>query len=274
MLRRHRLGLPALLVTSVYLIALAFATVIALTAGDLGLLWRLTLLTEAAENAAAALPDVLFLILAGLLWAWALWQVLRGPLAGPAPEPDRNTRWLRVALYAAAASGLLVPLLPASSWWATVIGGVLMWLLMLLFQPVLRRNLKLAGLILAVGVLGFGGVTAVLIFGFLGWEVSTSLLLIGGFACLIWMVMVLRAQGQDVHWQRSTYRYGIASLVAMLLLAPAAGLFGGTGSAYAEAGVVAEILTLIWLVRSAHDLATLHDQQAPAPPLPAQPTTA
>ncbi|MEV0419898.1 hypothetical protein [Streptosporangium canum] len=123
--RRYRSGVPALLIVSVYAVALAVAAVIALTAGDLGVLWRLSLFTEVDEDAAATWPSVLVLVLAGTLWAWAGWQSLRGPLAGPS-ELDRDARRLRAALYAAAASWLFYFLIPSWPWWATVLDSVVM----------------------------------------------------------------------------------------------------------------------------------------------------
>jgi hypothetical protein len=115
-LRRHRFGVPALLITSVYVAAVAVAAVIALTAGDLGALWRLTLFTEVDESVVVTWPNVLILLLAGMSWAWALWQILRGPLAGSPPELDRDARRLRVGLYVAVASWLFYFLMSSWPW--------------------------------------------------------------------------------------------------------------------------------------------------------------
>jgi hypothetical protein len=57
----------------------------------------LTLFTEVQEGFAVTWLNVLVLFLAGMPWAWALWQSLRGPLAGPPPPLDRDARRLRVA---------------------------------------------------------------------------------------------------------------------------------------------------------------------------------
>jgi hypothetical protein len=95
--RRHRFGMPALLATGLYVGAVAVAAVIAPLAGDLGALWRLTLFTEVNEDVAVTWPNTFILVLAGLPCAWALWQSLRGPLAGPSPDLDREVRWLRSA---------------------------------------------------------------------------------------------------------------------------------------------------------------------------------
>jgi hypothetical protein len=89
---RHRFGIPALLTAGLYVGALAVAAVIALSAGDLGALWRLTLFTEPAEGVAVTWPNTLILVLAGMPCAWALWQGLRGPPAWwrtEAPPPSR-----------------------------------------------------------------------------------------------------------------------------------------------------------------------------------------
>ncbi|MFI7639725.1 hypothetical protein [Nonomuraea sp. NPDC049400] len=232
--------------------------------------------TEADEGVAATWPNVLVVLLAGIAWAWALWQSLRGPLAGPPPEMDRDTRRLRVALYAAAISWLLYLLLPSWPWWAEALDAVVMCVVVLLFQPVLGRNLEHAGQARVVGVLGYGGAAAIDALDVLGWSVPELFSLICGLAALIWTVLVLRAQRWDRRWQRATVRYGIAALVAPLVL----GLVGSVlesvgnlhGAATATAGA-AGALMVIWLVRSAHELADPHHQPASPLPLPARPPT-
>ncbi|MFD0888764.1 hypothetical protein ACFQ08_29860, partial [Streptosporangium algeriense] len=77
MLRRHRFGVPALLVAGLYLAAVVVAVVVARATGDLGALWRLTVFAGADEVTAVTWPNVISLVLAGTVWAWALWQGLR-----------------------------------------------------------------------------------------------------------------------------------------------------------------------------------------------------
>lgn len=268
--RRYRSGVPALLIVSVYAVALAVAAVIALTAGDLGVLWRLSLFTEVDEDAAATWPSVLVLVLAGTLWAWAGWQSLRGPLAGPPPELDRDARRLRAALYAAAASWLFYFLIPSWPWWATVLDALVMWVVVLLFHPVLARNLKYADHVRGAGVLAYGGTAAVGVLGVLDLPVPGWLTSICGLAGLGWTVLVLRAQWRDGRWQRATVLYGVASLLAPIGIGLASGLLVGAGGVY-DAMSAANALMLIWLARSAHELADPRHQPAPPPPLPAQP---
>ncbi|WP_327583756.1 hypothetical protein OHA25_49330 [Nonomuraea sp. NBC_00507] len=272
--RRYRLGIPALLITGVYVVALAVAAVIALTAGDLGALWRLTLFTEVSDSVAVTWPNVLILILAGLPWAWALWQSVRGPLAGPPPELDRNERRLRVALYAAAASSLLYAIAPAWPWWAAVIYAMVMWVVVLLFQPVLGRNLEFAEGARAAGVLAYGGIAAIEVLDVLDWPVPGWLAVICGVAGLIWTVLVLRAQRHDSRWHGATVVYGIAALVVPFVFPLVGLLFALAGRHISDdAAVAADALMMIWLARSAHELADPRHQPAPPSPLPAQPST-
>ncbi|MFD8556017.1 hypothetical protein ACFV1N_01855 [Streptosporangium canum] len=268
--RRYRSGVPALLIVSVYAVALAGAAVTALTAGDLGVLWRLSLFTEVDEDAAATWPSVLVLVLTGTLWAWAGWQSLRGPLAGPPPELDRDARRLRAALYAAAASWLFYFLIPSWPWWAGVLDALVMWVVVLLFHPVLARDLKYADHVRGAGVLGYGGTAVVEVLGVLDLPTPGWLTSICGLAGLGWTVLVLRAQWRDGRWQRATVLYGVASLLAPIGIGLASGLLVGAGGVY-DAMSAANALMLIWLARSAHELADPRPQPAPPPPLPAQP---
>ncbi|MER5418443.1 hypothetical protein [Streptosporangium roseum] len=255
---------------SVYAVALAVTAVIALTIGDLGVLWRLSLFTEVNADAAATWPNVLILVLAGSVWAWALWQSLRGPLAGPPPELDRDARRLRVALYAAVASWLFYFLIPSWPWWVTVLNAVVMWVVVLLFHPVLTRNLKYADHLRGAGVLAYGGTAAVEVLDVLDRPMPGWLSWICGLAGLIWTVTILRAQRRDGRWRRATVLYGVASLLAPIGVGLASGLLVGAGNVY-DAMSAANALMLIWLARSAHELADPRHQPAPPPPLPAQP---
>ncbi|MEV0144006.1 MULTISPECIES: hypothetical protein [unclassified Nonomuraea] len=267
--RRHLLSTPALLVAGGYLVALAVATVIALTAGDLGVLLRVTLSVAPDEGVAATWPNVLGLVPAGLAVAWALWQSLRGPLAGPPPELDRDTRWLRVALYATAASQLLYPLMQSWPWWAGALDFVVMSVLVLRFHPVLARDLAHADRVRAAGVVGYGGSAVAAVLEALDLPVPGLAALIFGLAALIWTVLVLLAQRRDGRWQPATVRYGIVSLVLPLLLAlalPLASLLPASPDTLFDAAAsVAGALAMIWLARSAHDLADPRHQPAPHP---------
>ncbi|GAA3831493.1 hypothetical protein GCM10022226_60750 [Sphaerisporangium flaviroseum] len=271
MLRRHRFGIPALLIMSVYVAAVAVAAVIASTAGDLGVLERLTLFTDLDEDAVVAWPDVLILLLAGMSWAWALWQCLRGPLAGPPPELDRDARRLRVGLYVAVASWLFYFLMPSWPWWVTVLDALVMWAVVVLFHPVLRRGRKHADHMPGLGVLAYAGTAVFEVMDFLDWPVPGGLSWICGLAGLIWTVLVLRAQWRDGRWQRATVRYGVASLVAPMVYGLVGPLLASEGNVYDDAMAATQALTIIWLARSAHDLAEPRHQPALPSPLPTQP---
>ncbi|MEU7747989.1 hypothetical protein [Nonomuraea sp. NPDC049158] len=266
MFRRHVLATPALLTTGVYIVALAVAAVIALTVGNLGVLWWLTAFTETEEKVAATWPNVLVLVVAGLPWAWGLWQSLRGPLAGPAPELDQDTRRLRIALYVAAASWLLCAVLPSWPWWAVVLDAMVMWLVVTLYTSVLGPNLEFSEHARGAGVLGYAGFGVIEVLYALELPVPDWLELICGLGYLIWTVLVLRAQRRDGRWRRDTIRYGIAALVAPFLVGLADSLFMNETSVLVNAMGAVGVLTLIWLARSAHDLADPRSQPAPLSP--------
>ncbi|MGN9786834.1 hypothetical protein ACTMTF_35795 [Nonomuraea sp. ZG12] len=260
MLRRHRSALPALLVTGLYGAALTVATVVALISGDLGPLWMLTLFATVTEGVTATGQNLLLLLLAGLSWAWGIWQILRGPLAGPPPQQDRNTVRLRVALYAATATMWLLHATASLTWAdATVIDSAAMWVVVLLFMRVLGGDRPYTR---GAGVLGYGGFTVIGVLDLVGWPVLDGAEPICGLAGLAWTVLVLRAQGYDDRWGKTTVAYGIAALVTPIFVVLAALPLPDEGSAVEALGVVSSVLIMIWLARSAHDLAAPRHQPA------------
>ncbi|MEU8251642.1 hypothetical protein [Nonomuraea sp. NPDC048916] len=262
--------MPALFLTGFYLAALAVAAVITLTSGDLGTLWRLTLFTPVDESTPVTLPNVLVMVVAGLPFAWALWQCLRGPLAGPPPEQDRAVRWLRIALYFAAAYGLVSPFLHNWLGATVILGAVSMVPLVVLFPPVLGSSLRHPGHVRAVGLLSYGGVVAYFVLGLFGLRMPDWLALVCAGAGLLWMILILRAQRRDDRWQRSTVRYGIAGLLVPFVSMPVAWLLAGLGNIYADAAAALNVLATIWLARSAHELAAPRAEPSPFPPVPVQ----
>jgi len=259
-LRRHRSALPILLVTGLYGAALTVAAVVALISGDLGPLWWLTLFATVTEGVAATGQNVLLLVLAGLSWAWGIWQILRGPPAGPPPQQDRNTLRLRVALYVATATSWLLYLTASSIWAvASVIDSAAMWVVVLLFMRVLGRDRPYTR---GAGVLGYGGFTVIGVLDLVGSSGLGGAESICGLAALAWTVLVLRAQRHDDRWGTATVAYGIAALVASIFLGLAALPFPDEGSAVEALGVVPSVLMMIWLARSAHDLAAPRHQPA------------
>ncbi|MEU3168477.1 hypothetical protein [Streptosporangium sp. NPDC006930] len=260
MSRRHRSALPALLVAGLYGAALTVAVVVALTSGDLGPLWWLTMFATMPEGVAATGQNLLFLVLAGMSWAWGIWQILRGPSAGPPPQQDRNTLRVRVALYVAVATMWLLDV-TASLIWAdtTVIHSAVMWVVVLLFARVLGRDREYTR---GAGVLGYGGFTVIGVLDLVGQPVPGWAEMVCGLAGLAWTVLILRVQAGDDRWEKATVAYGVAALVVPILLLLAASPFRDEGSAVEPLGVVSTVLVMIWLARSAHDLAAPRHQPA------------
>ncbi|MEU8205242.1 hypothetical protein [Streptosporangium sp. NPDC049046] len=260
MLRRHRSALPALLVTGLYGAALTVAVVVALIFGDLGPLCRLTLFTAMPEDFAGTGQNLLLLVLAGLSWAWGIWQILRGPSAGPPPQQDRNTLRLRVALYVEVATMWLIHVTASLIWADTaVIDSAVMLVVVLLFMRVLDRDREYTR---GAGVLGYGGFTVIGVLDLVGLSVPDWVEMVCGLAALAWTVLILRAQAGDDRWGRATVTYGIAALVVPILLLLAALPFQDEGIAVEPLGVVSSVLVMIWLARSAHDLAAPRRQPA------------
>ncbi|MEN3537990.1 hypothetical protein AAH991_22940 [Microbispora sp. ZYX-F-249] len=249
--------------------ALVVAAVLALTGGGLGPLWRLALFLDADEDAAATWPAVLVLSLAGGLWAWALWQALRGLPYGRARSADRETRPLRRALYATVAFWAFYAVMPSWPWWAVVLDALLMSAVVVLFHPVLRRTLRHADLALGAGLLAQVSLAATEVFDLLDWREAERAAAIRGFAdvgALVWSVLVLVAQWRDGRWGRTTVWYGIAAVVvpdALLVGGMALSEAGGLHDVYDEATSAADALFVIWLTRSAHELARTPAEPAP-----------
>lgn len=212
------------------------------------------------EDVAATGQNLLLLILAGLSWARGIWQILRGPPEGPPSQQDRNTLRLRMALYVATAMTWLLHVTASSIRAdATVIDSAAIWVVVLLFMRVLGRDRRYTR---GAGVLGYGGFTVIGVLDLIGWPVPDGVELICGLAGLAWTALVLRAQGGDDRWGKATVAYGIAALVAPIFLVLAALPFPDEGSAVEALGVVSSVLIMIWLARSAHDLATPRHQPA------------
>ena len=260
-MRHYRSVLPAVLVTGGYTAALVVAAVLALSGGDAGLLWRLSLFVEADEDAAATWPNVLVLVFAGGLWAWALWQSLWGLPYGKTPPAGHETRSLRRALYAAVAFWAFYAVMPIWPWWAVLLDALVMSAVVVRFHPVLRRTVRHADLAVAAGLLAQVSVAATEVFDVLDWHAAERAAALGGFAglgTLVWSVLVLVAQRRDGRWTRTTVWYGIASLLVPVALQIGGIPLSGAGDlydVYGEATSAVDALLVIWLARSAHELA-------------------
>ncbi|MEU8378571.1 hypothetical protein [Streptosporangium sp. NPDC048865] len=95
-MRRHRFGRPAAFVAAGYLTAVAVTTVVTLVTGDDGLLQRLVLYREEPRGDSPPGWYVFFLFLAGGAQGWALWQILRGRVAGETGDAGKERRASRV----------------------------------------------------------------------------------------------------------------------------------------------------------------------------------
>ncbi|MER6513874.1 hypothetical protein ABT158_44155 [Nonomuraea sp. NPDC001636] len=258
--------MPALLLTVLYGAALTVAAVVALVSGELGPLWGLTLFSAPAEGVTATGPNLFLLVLAGLSWSWGIWQILRGPPAGPPPPQNPDTLRLRLALYVSVATAFLLHL--TASMWAdtTVVDSAVTCVLVVLFMRVLGRARPYMR---GAGLLGYGGFTVIGVLGLLGQPVPEGVELVCALAGLVWTALVLRAQGSDDRWGTATVAYGVAGLVTPLVLLLAALPFTGEEGAVEALGVVSSVLMMIWLARSAHDLAAPpHRPARPARPAP------
>ncbi|MEU6429851.1 hypothetical protein ABZ860_28495 [Microbispora sp. NPDC046973] len=282
-MRHYRWGVSALVAAVGYGAVVAVAAVVATARGDIGLLWRVTLLSDVDEDVTvrdlfakvdvtAVWPNALVLLAAGGLWGWTLWQGLRGPVAGRPPVTDRGALRLRVALYAAAGSWLVYAVAPAWPWWAVVIDSLVMSVVVVLFHPVLRRTVGFPGLALAAGLLTNTSVAAVEVFDVLDWREArrvADMPDLSAVAGLIWTALVFLTQWRDGRWRRATVWYGIASLVVPVALLPLAvplEIAGISGGVYGAAITTADALSVIWLARSAHELADPPDPAAPLVP--------
>ncbi|MFI7422997.1 hypothetical protein [Nonomuraea sp. NPDC049684] len=246
----------ALLVAVVYGAALTVAVVVALVSGEVGPLWGVTLFSAAAEGVTATGPSLLFLVLAGLSWSWGIWQILRGPPTAPDPDILR----LRLALYASAATMFLLYLTASIRLDTTVVDSAVMCVLVVLFMRLLGRGRPYMR---GAGLLGYGGFTVIGVLDLLERPVPEGVELVCGLAALLWTALVLRAQGADDRWRTATVAYGVAALVTPLVLVPVALPFSGEEGAAEALGVVSSVLMMIWLARSAHDLAAPRHRPAP-----------
>ncbi|WP_155342045.1 hypothetical protein [Acrocarpospora corrugata] len=282
--RRYRLGVPAIFVGGGYVVALVVAAVSVLITGDIRILWRLMLIVEIDEallssplsmaDEGATWPKVIVLLATGGLWAWALWQSLRGPVVGRRPGANRSVRVLRGVLYTQVVCWLVYAAVPAWTWWAAVLEPLVMLAVTVAFHPVLKGTMgSSASLVLFAGVLSNVLIVAEKVSPTLGWRAaptadSGDVILLTG---LIWMIIILVAQWQDGRWRRATIGYGIASLIAPIVLLLAGiplGFIPGLQNVYGEAVTLsASVLSMIWIARSAHDLADPHSRPAPPRPL-------
>ncbi|MGW3362272.1 hypothetical protein ACWDOR_04945 [Streptosporangium canum] len=172
----------------------------------------------------------------------------------------------------------LVFFLP-SPWWVDVARDVGRLALVVLFHRVLDGTPRaLRFIALAAGTLGVVGSIGEEVFDELGVHAVERIFdFVGldGLLWSLWMVLILVAQARDGRWGRVTVWSGTASMVLALLVMPLAlGLAGGFGGPaitviFVLSGV-RSVLMLVWLARSAHDLAGPHAGAVPHREGPAQ----
>lgn len=225
----------------------------------------------------------LVLVLAGGVQGWALWQILRGRVAGEDAGPDRHVRRLRRVLYVYLAIRLtfyLVFFLP-SPWWVDIARDVVRLALVVLFHRVLHGTPRaLRFVALAAGTLGVVGSIGEEVFDELDVHAVEQIFDLAGPDGLLWllwllwslwMVLILVAQARDGRWGGVTVWSGAASMLLALLVVPLAfGLAGDFGGFRDHAITVIlglfeaqAVLMLVWLARSAHDLAGPHAGAVP-----------
>ncbi|SFL02693.1 hypothetical protein SAMN05216275_14836 [Streptosporangium canum] len=266
---RYRFGWPAALFAGGYLVAVV---VIGAVSGDGEVVWRLVVHRRWRPMEPGWY--VLSLVLLGGMQGWALWQILRGRAAGQDVAPDRHVRRLRRVLYAYLAVQLTfyVAFFLPSPWWVDVARDVGRLALVVLFHRVLDGTPRaLRFVALAAGTLG--------VVGSIGEEVLDELdvraveqifdlLGLSGWLWSLWMALILVAQARDGRWGRVTVWSGAASMVLAFLVMPLAlGLSGGFGGPVITVTFVLfgarSVLMLVWLARSAHDLAGPHAGAVP-----------
>ncbi|MER5323498.1 hypothetical protein [Streptosporangium roseum] len=266
---RYRFGWPASLFAGGYLVAVVVFGVIAAVSGDGEVVWWLVVRRwwRPLELGWYVLP----LVLLGGMQGWALWQILRGQVAGQDAGPDRRVRRLRRVLYAYLAVQLtyyVVFFLP-SPWWVDIARDVVRLALVVLFHRVLDGTPRaLRSVALAAGTLGVVGSIGEEVFDELDVRVVEQIFDLAGLPWSLWMVLILVAQARDGRWGRVTVWSGAASMVLAFLVIPLA--LGGFGSFSAPAFTVIlgvsgarATLMLVWLARSAHDLAGPHAGAVP-----------
>ncbi|MGJ6964223.1 hypothetical protein ACSDR0_20150 [Streptosporangium sp. G11] len=224
-MRRHRFGRPAAFVAAGYLTTVVVTVVVTLVTGDGGLLQRLVFHWE--EPRLEEPPPgwyLFFLVLAGGAQGWALWQILRGRVAGETGEPGKHVRRLRVVLYANLAANLIFAFEPDLPWWAYVIVEVGQLALVVLFYRVLdgaSRVLRLTALM--VGTLGVAGLIGEGVseeFGLRPVETLFELVQLNGLTWAVWMLLTLVAQAGDGRWGRATVWSGAACMALPILGLP------------------------------------------------------
>ncbi|GGP85220.1 hypothetical protein GCM10010140_13160 [Streptosporangium pseudovulgare] len=204
------------------------------------------------------------LLLLGLVNSWMLWEVLRGPAPAAAPM-RRAATWLRLLLYADVVWLLIPSFLPGLV--ETVIGLALWVPALVLFTVVLtgsgrpyRLALLLLGLVEPVTSLVDCLTDDSPLQIFVSPAYKATVMAVGMTASVV-TVMLLLAQRRDGRWSRVTLLIGLGTFASAFLVELVDGLTrGGAIESIAEA---MDVLYIVWLARTAHELNREPRRKAP-----------
>ncbi|GAA4073559.1 hypothetical protein [Nonomuraea soli] len=254
-LSRYPYGVAAAVVSGVYLLVVLLSALLALTPGELsGVL--LIIVTEPLGSLALASPltegngplATAALVAAGLLQAWLMWVVVRGPAGAVPVALPATARALRWVLYVYAGGqifGRMVGLFLPPVYWIAEALGVVAAILVYLVLDRAPRWLRL--IVLALGLL---------------WLVPGATLILPGLAVPDWTVVITALwwpavgllQVWERRWTALTSVLAIAGGVAAVLLGllpddPASSI------AWANQllGAVTTLAVAAWAVRTAHE---------------------
>ncbi|MFF4196751.1 hypothetical protein [Nonomuraea sp. NPDC001831] len=242
---RHRYGRPAAVAVALYLTAAAVA------AWYDGGRWFVAVATAGVrpwDGEARLLPAAIC-----VLNAWALWQILRGPVRAGAGALPRDVVWLRRLLYADVAGDLLLwDLLDRLSGLAEYVARWAVWAATMLLLVRVLTGVTARFRMIALG-LGLAGVLGAALRPFaaipLLW-LSVPLAL----ATLACRAMIIAGQGRDGRFGAVTLAVGWTALLvpqAYSLLQAGRLTFDGL-SLVVQA---LDGLLVVWAARTAHELA-------------------
>ncbi|MEU9836296.1 hypothetical protein AB0D67_32575 [Streptosporangium sp. NPDC048047] len=243
---RYRFGRLAAVAVALYVTAAALAA-----AYDGGR-WFAVVATAAfwpGDNGAR-----LLLAAVGVLNAWALWQILRGPASPRAETLPREVVWLRRLLYADVAGDLLLwELLDDASGVAEYVARWAVWAATMVLLVRALAGVTVWFRIIALG-LGLAGVLAAALRPFAEGPLLTASFLLG-MTTLGCKAMIIAGQGRDGQFSAATAAIGwtalLVSQVSSLLLAGWMAFDGLSLAVHTLDGLI-----VVWAARTAHELAT------------------
>ncbi|NJP93646.1 hypothetical protein HCN51_30105 [Nonomuraea sp. FMUSA5-5] len=245
---RYRLG-PILIAALAVLVAASGAA--ALLSGDARLLLLLVYGRYAGDPDELDTDHLLMLVLVGLVRVWGLWQLLPKRHDGSGGRPGADERWLRITLYVWALCELTDRLpwvdLPEIVVWAAAV--VLLYRVMRGVSRSLRLVALVVGLLQPVRALAHLALEPASIDA----EILYRVLPLGGVTWLLWLVLTLVAQAKDGRWRRGTLWAGAAVAAAPVLVPDLSFPFSPAYIWGEGAGLVIEVITAVWLGRSARE---------------------